>query len=48
MRKSIEELTEDYMHSTLAGSSYIKRCAFKAGANAICDEFNNLLQEFIT
>ncbi len=48
MGKSIEELTEDYMHSTLAGSSYIKRCAFKAGANAVCDEFDNLLKEFIT
>lgn len=44
MGKSIEELTEDYMHSTLAGSSY----AFKAGANAVCDEFDNLLREFIT
>lgn len=34
---NINEMAKEYIRSTLAGSSYIKECAYKQGANDVVD-----------
>ncbi len=42
MAKTIEELSDEYVKSTLAGSEYVKKNAFKAGANAVLEEIEKV------
>ena len=41
---TIEELSEEYVKSTLIGSESIKKSAFKAGANAVLKEIEEMLR----
>ena len=34
---NINEMAKEYIRSTLAGSSYIKECAYKQGAKDVVD-----------
>ena len=45
MTKTIDELAEEYCKSTLVGPKYIKTNAYKAGANAVLEEIENVLNK---
>ncbi len=42
VKMTIEELSEEYVKSTLIGLESIKKSAFKAGANAVLKEIENV------
>lgn len=43
MPKNIDQLAEEYVNSTLVGSSYVKKMAFITGANAVLYEIMNII-----
>ena len=44
-KMTIEELSEEYVKSTLIGSESIKKSAFKAGGNAVLKEIEWILEQ---
>ena len=43
MAKTIDQLAEEYAKSTLVGSPSVKKNAFKAGANAVLEEIEDIV-----